>query len=164
MSFFDLFRKSADPSRAQIKYGSRGEGIIYRVSGKEAEFQFTWINGNRIYTETIIKWKDGNKISEAEKKTILVDLLRFTKGWFRKSIVVINTDDPSQSLWKQVCTEMVEWVKEIEYSSDETNQQFERQMYVEQLDLHGSVIINDILIHDENQMDEVLSILSETNH
>jgi hypothetical protein len=148
--------------KPQISYGFRGEGIKYEFGGKKLEIDFTWINGNRIYTETISRWNDGTELSETEKKNILTDILQFTKGWFRKSIVVINTDDPSLSLWKQVCSELSHLVKKVEYTSDEVNRQVERQMYVGILNSKGSLIINDVRIHDENQLDKVLATLRKT--
>lgn len=154
--------KIRDEAHPKISYGSRGEGISYEVGGKKVEIDFTWINGNRIYTETISRWNDGTKISDAEKKKILTEILRFAKGWFRKSIVVINTDDPSQSLWKKVCAEAAHWVKKIEFTSNEMHHHIERQMYVGILNSKGSLTINDITIRDENQLDEVLTALRKT--
>ena len=145
----------------KISYGFRGEGISYESEGKNVEIDFTYHNGNRIYTDSISRWNDRTIISDAEKKTILRDLLRFTKGWFRKSIVVINTDDPSQSLWEDVCTEMAAMVKGIEYTSDEINRQFERQMYLGTLNSKGGLIINGVSIDTEEKLDEVLAAIQK---
>ena len=54
----------------KIEYGFRGEGIKYRLANKSMEIEFTWINGPRIYTETITKWEDGSILTEGEKKSV----------------------------------------------------------------------------------------------
>ena len=147
-------------ARPKISYGSgRAEWITYELAGKKVDIDFTWLEGNRIYTETIHRWSTNELISEDEKKKILTDVLQFTKGWFRKSIVVINTDDLSRPLWEQVCGEVPNLIKEIEYTSDEQNRQYNRQMYLEMLNSKGGLVIDDVPIRTERELDAMLAKL-----
>lgn len=144
-----------------MNYGVRGEDITYKRDGRETEISFTWIDGKRIYTESISRWEGGEPISETDKRMILEDLLRFTKGWFSKPIVVINKDDPSRNTWEQVCAEMEKWVRDIEYTSDQQNRDFERKMYLETLHRQGVLNINDTELHNEQELDDFLADLHQ---
>lgn len=151
-------------SKPKISYGPRNEGIHYESQGRTTEIDFTRLDGDRIYTESISKWDDGSPISDNEKRAILTDLLLFTKGWFRKSVVVINTDDPSKVLWEAVCKELFGKVKRIEYTSNEDNERTERQTYLAMLNTGAGLTINDVSIDSEEKLDEVLaSMQNRTN-
>ena len=102
---------------SKIDYGYRGEGITYRLSNKSLDLSFTWINGPRIYTETIAKWEDGSVLTADEKKRVFIEILRFVGKKREKPIIVINIDDPSQALWEEQCSTNGDLINKIEYTS-----------------------------------------------
>ena len=142
---------------ALIKYGFRREGIHYELSGRRIEIDFTWCNGDRVYTETINNWTDGEPVSDYDKERVLRDVLRFTKGFFRRSIVVINSDDPSRQLWERVCRDVPKLVRKVEYTSEEEQRNFEREMYLGFISHGEKLSINDREIRSERELDEVLA-------
>src|SRR4051812_36642840 len=118
MSFLSRFFRQGESAKAaevEIEIVGRGEGVIYRNHGKVAEFERTFIGGVRIYTDSIRHWADGSEISKAEKEELLSDVLKYSSGWFRRAIVVINIDDKWASLWKEICDQHSELVADIEY-------------------------------------------------
>ena len=100
MSIFDVFRRKADGPR--MKFGFRGENIVYSLPDKEIELEYTWINGPRVYTESIDKWRDGSAMTEDEKRKVFRDAVHFVKRKDKQAIIVINSDDPSKELWEEL--------------------------------------------------------------
>jgi hypothetical protein len=85
-------------------------------------------------------------------------VLRFIKKKHGKTIVVINSDDPSRDLWERLCSANQTIVKEIEYTSDEKNFQSQRNMFLEMLKRGGKIQIKDMEIHNEQDLDKALGI------
>jgi uncharacterized protein YeaC (DUF1315 family) len=161
MSIFNIFRSNSkdteDPNNAKIEFGFRGEGIVYRLREKEIYIDFTYINGPRIYTDSIEKWNDGSILTIEEKEKIFTDILNFaSKSHKKKLIIVINTDDPSKNLWEQVCLSNQELIKEVENTSDEEQFQFERNMYLDFVNPDNGLTIGDTEIKNEQDLDKAL--------
>lgn len=141
---------------SKIEYGFRGEDITYRLSNKTLYIGFTWINGARIYTETIAKWEDGSLLSEGEKKRVFVEVVRFVGKDREKPIIVINRDDPSRSLWEELCSIIEGLITKIEYTSKEEQYQFQRNMYLEFINAGKIVTIEGIEFSNEKELDDFL--------
>jgi uncharacterized protein YeaC (DUF1315 family) len=160
MGIFDIFRskpRSAEErDKPRIEFGFRGEDITYRLPGKELYVGFTYINGPRFYSESIEKWKDGSPLTEEEKEKVFSDVVRFLKRKRNKPIVVINTDDPSKKLWEHLCSTNQTIIKEVEYTSDEEQLQFERNMYLGFLKAGKGLVINEAEIKNEQDLDNAL--------
>jgi hypothetical protein len=148
----------------KIERGFRGEGVEYMVGNKSLEMDFTWCNGDRLYTETISKWNDGQRLTLDEKKTVFVDTLDYLGGPYRKTIVVINTDDESCRLWKELSDKHSESIEKIEYWSNEQQRQFERNMYIEILNSKASLEIEGKPIKTVDQLDRVLEDLANAKN
>ncbi|PYT01028.1 MAG: hypothetical protein DMF63_05025 [Acidobacteria bacterium] len=145
---------------AKIDYGFRREGIHYEFDGKVVDIDFTWCNGDRIYTDSIDRWNDDETISDKDKRKVLSDVLRFTNE-VRRAIVVVSTDDPSQKLWEEVCRELSSLVQGIEYTSDQKQRHFEREMYLGTLRRGLGLNINGVEIRTEDELDQVLTKLTK---
>jgi hypothetical protein len=139
-----------------IKYGFRGEDITYRLSNKSLELSFTWINGARIYTETIAKWEDGSTLTADEKKRVFIEVIRFVGKEGEKPIIVININDPSRDLWEELCLINGVLINNIEYTSKEEQYQFERKMYLEFINAGKKVNIDGVDISTEKELDDFL--------
>jgi hypothetical protein len=146
-----------------IKYGFRGEDIEYTVRGKSAWITFTWCKGDRIYSDSIKKWKDNEKISNEDKVTILKEIISFVdkshkRSWWAsaKVIVVINTDDPDKILWEDICRSERKLIKQIEYTSNQGQKKFEREMYLGVLQAGKRLTINTTEITSEKELDDFL--------
>ena len=166
MGFFSWLKKRAEwkdrlrdlqDKEVKIERGFRGEGIKYEVGNKSLEMDFAWGNGDRLYTETIAEWNDGRRLTIEEKKSVFVDTLNFLGGPYRKTIVVINTDDEACPLWKELSDQHSEAVEKVEYWCNEQQRQFERNMYIEILNSQASLEIEGTPIKTEEQLDKVLN-------
>jgi len=161
MSIFDFFRNSnktaSESNKPEIKFGFRGEDITYRLRGKEIYISFTWGNGDRIYPDSIENWNDGSALTDNEKKRIFHEILHFVKEKKGKTpIVVINTDDAFKKFWEHTCSINQPVIDSIEYTSDEENYQFERNMYLDSLKNGGSVTFGETEVRDEKDLDEAM--------
>ena len=142
--------------KSKIEYGFRGEEIIYQSSDKSMEIGFTWINGPRIYTETISKWEDGSILTEDEKKRVFVEIVRFVGKEPEKPIIVMNRDDPSRALWEELCSIIEGLIKNIEYTSKEEQYQFQRKKYLDFIRAGKIVTIEGIEFSNEKELDDFL--------
>lgn len=141
----------------QMSFGSRGGEITYRLHDRELEVGFTYINGSRIYSETIDRWQGGAGLTDQEKEQILGDVVEFIRSQRGGNpIVVINSDDPSSSLWKRVCAQHRAILNGVEYTSDEQQLQFERDMYLEILRSGKGLVIDGTDIRTDQDIDRVL--------
>jgi hypothetical protein len=114
MNIFDAL--SSEP---EMKFGFRGEDITYRLQDQDKEIyiEFTYLDGPKVYSETIARWKNGSRLTEEEKKKVFSDVVRFVMEQHKKPIVVINTNDPSKDLWKHLCSTNQSVIEGIEYTS-----------------------------------------------
>src|SRR5690606_28093509 len=117
--------------------GFRGEGISYSCNGKSMEIDFTWINGDRLYTDSIGSWQSGEKLSIDEKQKVFIQVLFHLSHPDRRTIIVINPDDESADLWKKLSEENKDLIKSVEFWSHEDQIEFERQMNLELLKKQG---------------------------
>ena len=154
MSVFDIFRSKGDGPR--MKFGFRGENIFYSLSDKEIELEYTWINGPRVYTESIDRWRDSSPMTEDEKRKVFSDVVHFVKRKAKKAIIVINSDDPSKELWEQLCSLNQSVIHDIEYTSDEDQYQFDRSMWLGFIMAGKSINFDGVEVRSEEELDEVM--------
>jgi hypothetical protein len=134
-----------------IKFGSRGEGIEYKLGDKELFINSTWIKGERIFTESIRKWNKGEELGEGEKKKVFVDIVDFYKRNGDKPIIVINRDKDGQ-LWESLANENIQKISKIEFTTDKEEDQF---LYNNFLDtIKTGLTINDIEIKSKDDLDK----------
>jgi len=159
MSIFNFFQRkknNALENTTSIEFGFRGEGINYRLPNKSIELWFTWVNGMRVYTETIFKWKDGSILTIEEKKQVFNDVVRFVEKNKEKPIIVINNDDSSRILWEELCAENQTSINRIEYTSRESQFQIERKMYHDLMKAGKKVVVDGFEISNENDLDKFM--------
>ncbi|QNL22236.1 hypothetical protein HZR84_09895 [Hyphobacterium sp. CCMP332] len=130
-----LFRKNKFP---HIKYGFRGEGIIYQLGQLEIEIWSTWIDGRRIYMDDAF---EGNDLTDDQKRIIFRELIEFTNWQKEKPIIVYTSDSPESDLWKKCCEEFNDSIKSIETSTNKENEQARYDMMKEDLET-GLATIN----------------------
>lgn len=165
MGIFDIFHRNklnkSGHNKPEIKFGFGGEDVIYSQPDKEIYISYTWINGARIHSESINKWKDGSILTQEERQTVFNDILRFLRREGKKPIIVINTDDASKELWARLCNTSQKAIKGIEYTSEEEKDQFHRQMCLDIFKSGGNLEINGAKINNEQELDEALRKLRE---
>ena len=161
MSLFDALRRAlggeSSSGQPSLSFGFRGEDIVYCEDGREIEIGFTWVNGDRLYTDSVDRWRDGTSLSDAEKERVFVQVLRFVKGRFTKPLIVINTDDPSRALWEQVCAAQRGVIKGVEYTSGAEQMQIERETYLQIIQSGKKLVIDGKEIGDAGALDEYLA-------
>jgi hypothetical protein len=164
---FDFFRRkkktSGESSESKIQFEFRGEGITYQLPDKHMHLWSTWTNGARLYTETIAKWEDGSVLTQEEKKRVFDEVVRFIGQKDEKPIIVINSDDPSKDLWQELCSSNQPFIKNIEYTSKQGQQQSERNMYLQFIKAGKKVILDGIEISNETDLDEFLQKRGKNN-
>ena len=122
MGSIDRFASGPGPGARQdapaIAFGFRGEDITYRDHGRALSAGFAWVNGARLYPDSISRWSDGTTLTDAEKSSVFHDVLQFVAQSHGRSIVVINVDDPSRTLWEEISSADAAWVSAIERTSE----------------------------------------------
>jgi hypothetical protein len=89
-----LFSKNRFP---HIKFGFRGEGIIYHFGEKQIELDSTWIEGRRIFFDHI----HGAELTDSEKHQLFRDVIAFVNQTEkRKPIIGYNTDVADAEIWR----------------------------------------------------------------
>jgi hypothetical protein len=162
MRLFDLFRRHPSPDAdrgavPEMAFGFRGEDISYRLAGRELEISFTYMAGPRVYTDSIVRWRGGPPLTDAEKERVFDDVITFLRGKRDKPVVVINADDPSRALWERLCAARAQDVKSVEHTSDEAQRQAERDMYLGTLAAAKGVVIDGTPIRSAEELDRFLA-------
>jgi len=168
MKLFDIFRRKPDDKLDEeleqqdikIKFGFKGEDLIYQQAGKEIVVGYDWIKGNRIYADDIKKWNDGSKLTQQEQEQVFINLINFVGRKNGKTIVIIiNTDDRSKPLWEDLCTSNKTLIDKIEYTSDEDFVEYNRKINLENLKRGGKVknVIDGIEINNEEDLERALA-------
>ncbi len=111
-----LFRKNKFP---HIKYGFRGEGILYQLGNKQLEIWSTWIDGRRIYLDDIT---GGQQLNKEQKESLLREIVEFTNWNKEKPIIVYTNDSHDAKLWRTLCMELCDSIKSVETSATEENE------------------------------------------
>lgn len=109
---------SADKTKdfSHIKFGFRGEGIIYKLNGKEYELNSTWINGIRIQFDDL----KNTGLNEKQKTKMFVEIIQFVNQKDNeKPIICYNSDYKDAESWKRLSTEFRSEIKDIEISDVE---------------------------------------------
>jgi len=124
------FRENKYP---HIKYGFRGEGIIYQLENKEIEFgcYTTWMKGCRIYLDDVFT---GGRLSETQKRTIFEEVIGFSNWNKEKPIIVYTSDMPDSKLWQTLCYELRDSIKGVETSTSAENEQARYNMMKKDLE------------------------------
>lgn len=91
-----------------------------------------------------------------EKEAVFGDVVEFVGRSRTKPIVVINSDDPSRSLWESLCATHRAAVQGIEYTSHEQQLQFDRDMYLGIMRAGKSLVIEGKTIRTEQELDALL--------
>ncbi|HEY0996544.1 MAG TPA: hypothetical protein VGD77_11185 [Gemmatimonadaceae bacterium] len=147
---------SRRPSRGELSFGFRGEGITYRLGGRALEVGFSYMGGPRLYAEGIGRWSDGTALTDDEKAEAFQAIVRFVKAAGGKPTVVVNGDDPSAATWERLCADNRRFVAGIERSSDEQQLQLQRSMYLLTLQAGKGLTIDDTRITTEGELDDYL--------
>ncbi|WP_407557912.1 hypothetical protein [Winogradskyella sp. 4-2091] len=101
---------------SHIKFGFRGEGIIYKLNGKEYELNSTWINGIRIQFDDLT----NTGLNEKQKTKMFAEIIQFVNQKDNeKPIICYNSDYKDAELWKRLSTEFRSEIKDIEISDVE---------------------------------------------
>ena len=140
----------------RISFGFRGEGINYQRQGQGLTVDFTWIGGPRVYPDGIATWSCGTLLTDDEKLTVLREVLQFVTLEDGRPTVVVNADDPSRTLWEEVCSSNAALVAAIEHTSDETEFARERDGYLSAVRAGKELSVDGVDIRDERDLDAVL--------
>jgi hypothetical protein len=161
MSLFHIFfrktKKTEECNDPKMEIGSRGEDVIYFLNDNKICIGFTPLNKPRINSESIDKWEKGFGLTENEKEKVFIDVIQFIKKEYKKPIVIINIDDPSRNLWENLCKKYQKFIKDIEFTSDEEQMQFERNMFLDVLQSGKELAINETDIKNVQELDNFLA-------
>jgi hypothetical protein len=156
----DIFRRNTktpdNSSEPKIEFGFRGEGITYHLQGKSVEVWYTWLYGSRVYTENLLKWKDGSGLTDDEKMQIMGDIVRFIGQKHEAPTIVINRDDPFGVFWEQFSSTHKSIVKTVEYTSRAAQNDSMRKMYLDFIRAGKAVTLDGVEISSEQDLDKAL--------
>lgn len=143
--------KTEKTSTPKISLGFRGEDLEYVTQSDSLYISSTWINGRRLYLDSIQNWKSNNIISDSDKALIFKDIIDYlNKKIKEKPIVVINVDHDKE-LWESLCKQYEEQISSIEYQSDKEKDQFLYDSMLDNIRRGGSLIDGDKTITTEEQ-------------
>jgi len=101
---------------SHIKFGFRGEGILYNLNGKEYELYSTWIDGIRIHFDDLTK----TDLNENQKTKMFAEIVQFVNQKNNeKPIISYNTDEEDCELWKTLTAEFSSQIKDVEITNNE---------------------------------------------
>ncbi|WP_291115324.1 hypothetical protein [Flavobacterium sp. UBA6135] len=101
---------------SHIRFGFRGEGIFYKLNGKEYELWSTYVNGVRIYFDDLTK----TDLDENQKTKMFSEIIKFVNiNDNQKPIICYNSDYQDAELWKRLSTDFSSEIKDVEVSNVE---------------------------------------------
>ena len=138
----------------KISLGFRLEGIEYEIEYNSLYIESTYIDGRRIFTDFIEKWKDGTSITNFEKEEIFGQVVEFiNKKGKTKPILVINVDYDKE-FWEGLCEKYKDQIKEIEYDSNEKKENFQFNTLLQAVQKNGTLVFDDRAIKTEAEFIE----------
>ena len=104
---------------SHIKYGFRGEGIIYKLNGKEYEVWSTCFEGITIYIDDL----SNTGLNDDQKTKMFSEIIQFViEKEKEKPVVYYNSDYQDAKLWNKLTAEFSSQIKGTEVSNiDEDN-------------------------------------------
>lgn len=150
-----LFSKTGKQNNfPKISLGFRLEDIEYETETKSLYIVSTFVDGRRLYTDSIDKWKDETALTNFEKEEIFRQVVEFINEKGKtKPIIVINVDYDKE-LWERLCNKYKEQVKEIEYDSNEKKETFQYNMLLQAIQNNGTLMFDDKVIKTEEELIE----------
>ncbi|MEO1487561.1 MAG: hypothetical protein AAFU57_17630 [Bacteroidota bacterium] len=101
-------------SFSHIKFGFRGEGILYKLNGKEYEIGSTWVEGLRIYFDDL----RNTGLNETQKTMIFEEIVQFVNhNDSQKPIICFTSDYDDAALWKKLAKEFYQKINGIEVTT-----------------------------------------------
>lgn len=146
-----LFRKKRESPK--ISFGFRGEEIEYITENNSLCISSTFINGRRIYTDSIRYWKNGEIISKDDKATIFRQVVHFANKNPGEPIIVINIDYDKE-FWESLCEKFKPEIKSVEYDSNKQKEEFLLNSLLTTIQKGGSIVLEGIPIKTEAELIE----------
>ncbi|MBT2163085.1 hypothetical protein [Zobellia barbeyronii] len=101
---------------SHIKFGFRGEGILYKLNGKEYELWSTYVGGVRIHLDDLTK----TNLNESQKTKMFAEIVQFVNlKDNEKPIICYNSDYQDAELWKRLSTQFSSEIESVEISNIE---------------------------------------------
>ena len=101
---------------SHIRFGFRGEGIFYKLNGKEYELWSTWINGVRIHFDDLRK----TDLNESQKTKMFEEIIQFVRDKDNEKLIICyNSDYQDAGLWKKLTAEFSSEIKNVEVTNVE---------------------------------------------
>ena len=133
----------------KISWGHRFEGIEYKTENNSLYIDSTFLDGLKIFTDSIKNWKDGQPIGQAEKADIFNHVVQFAnKNTKEKPTIVVNIDY-DKSFWENLCKERDDLIKGIQYESDKQKEDFQFNNHLDSVRKKGTLIFGDKTIKTE---------------
>ena len=147
-----LFSTTAETKEfPKISWGHRFEGIEYETENNSLYIDSTFIGGRKIFTDSIINWKDKQVIRQSEKANIFREVVQFAnKKSIEKPIIVINIDY-EKTFWEALCNENIDFIKEIQYDSDKQKEDFQFNIFLDSVRKKETLIFGDKTIKTETE-------------
>lgn len=101
----------------RMQYDSRKEEVAYSLPDKSLRVWWTHIDGQRIYTETIDKWKGGVKLTPTEKSSVFADIVGYLRRQTKETLIIVINPDHDKPYWESECKKFPGDIKAIEYTS-----------------------------------------------
>lgn len=149
--FTRFFRSGGTPD---IRYGFRGEDLVYRRGREVTCIQFTYLGGPCVDASSIRGWNTGPVFTTDERVQILEDVLAFLER--RRPIVSIDAGDPAMAELRTVCERNVHRIAGIEIHDLRIQRENERAAYVAVLTSGKGLTIDGTEITSIEELDRLL--------
>ncbi|GGG60733.1 hypothetical protein [Bizionia arctica] len=101
---------------SHIKFGFRGEGISYKLNGKEYEFNSTCFDGINICFDDL----GVSNLNESQKTKMFVEIIQFVNEKENvKPTISYNIDEKNAELWKKLTVEFSSQIKDVDITNNE---------------------------------------------
>ena len=101
---------------SHIKFGFRGEGIIYKLNGKDYEVWSTCFEGVTIFIDDL----SNVGLNDGQKRRMFSEIIQFVQQKENeKPIIYYNSDYQDAALWEKLIVEFKTQIKSTEVSTIE---------------------------------------------
>ena len=99
---------------SHIKFGFRGEGILYKLNGREHELWSTVFDGIRVYFDNLRK----TSLDENQKTLMFREIVQFVNQLEKeKPIICYNSDFSDAKLWEKLTKRFTSQIKSVEITN-----------------------------------------------
>jgi hypothetical protein len=134
----------------RMQYHIRGEEVAYFLPDKSLRVGWTHIDGQRIYTDSIDKWRGGAKLTVIEKSSVFADIVGYLRRQTKEKLIIVIKTDLDKSYWESQCEKFPTDIKAIEYTSNKNKDDLGYNMLLSEI---PNLTVDGLKISNKEELD-----------